>query len=85
MPDTGYFFLKKLAVSPVGQHFLPFAVQQIYAANGTVGIDCLTTQIHASRRYVEKLFIKPCNRPAENRAPKHPLLTCTHPSCFTII
>lgn len=50
------FFLKKMASVSGKMPYLPFAVQQIYASNGTVGMDQLTTRVHASRRYLEKIF-----------------------------
>jgi len=50
------FFLKKLAEHKDENSFLQFAVRQIYNSNGTVSIDSLTNHVHASRRYVEKVF-----------------------------
>ncbi len=50
------FFLKKLADAPADDSFLKFAVRQIYTSDGTISIDRLTQHIHASRRYVEKMF-----------------------------
>jgi AraC-like DNA-binding protein len=50
------YFLQKLSVVANNSSFLQYAVRQIFASNGTVGIDRLTENIHASRRYVEKLF-----------------------------
>jgi AraC-like DNA-binding protein len=50
------FFIQRLLPSQIENPFLHFAVRQIFSSNGTVGIDTLTQQIHASRRYVEKLF-----------------------------
>ncbi len=50
------FFLKKLAEQKDQNSFLQFAVRQIYDSNGTISIDSLTKHVHASRRYVEKVF-----------------------------
>lgn len=50
------FFLKKLAGAPSGNSFLQFAVRQIYSSDGVINIERLTQHIHASRRYVEKIF-----------------------------
>ena len=50
------FFLKKLAEQKDQNSFLQFAVRQIYNSNGTISIDSLTKHVHASRRYVEKVF-----------------------------
>lgn len=50
------FFLKKLADVPTDNSFVQFAVRQIYTSNGTVPVDHLRQHIHASRRYVEKMF-----------------------------
>lgn len=50
------FFLKKRMGINTGSSFLQFAVQQIYASEGTVNIDSLRRHVHASRRYVEKVF-----------------------------
>lgn len=50
------FFLKKLAEKTAESPFIRFAVNQIFASNGTASIQSLTDQIKASRRYVEKLF-----------------------------
>lgn len=36
--------------------FLTYSVQQIFHSNGTIGMDTLTQQIRASRRYVELLY-----------------------------
>ncbi len=50
------FFLKKLSEAPPSNSFLTFAVRQIYASDGTLSIDGLTKHVHATRRYVEKVF-----------------------------
>lgn len=55
-PLLDAFFLKKLAPLGTDNSFLQFAVQQIYQSNGTRSIDSLTQHVHASRRYVEKVF-----------------------------
>jgi len=50
------FFLQKLIECPGKNSFLEFAVRQIYNSNGTIHIESLTQHVHASRRYVEKVF-----------------------------
>jgi AraC-like DNA-binding protein len=50
------FFLKKLAEHREENSFLQFAVRKIFNSNGTISIDRLTQHVHASRRYVEKVF-----------------------------
>lgn len=50
------FFLKKIRDLSQDNSFLHFAVRQIFQTNGTLGIKSLTSNIHASRRYVEKIF-----------------------------
>lgn len=50
------FFLKKLGEIKDHNSFVEFAVRQIYVSDGTISIDRLTSQVHASRRYVEKVF-----------------------------
>lgn len=50
------FFQEKLTRLEEENSFLTFAVRQIYNSNGTVSMDFLTKQVHASRRYVEKVF-----------------------------
>ncbi len=52
------FFLKKLASQKLETPFLTFAIQQIFKTSGTINIESLRQNIHASRRYVEKLFKK---------------------------
>lgn len=49
-------FLKKLANPAQNNPFLNFAAKQILHSNGTVSIESLSTQVHASRRYLEKKF-----------------------------
>lgn len=50
------FFLKKLSDATLSNSFLTFAVRQIYSSDGTISIDGLTKHVHATRRYVEKVF-----------------------------
>jgi len=50
------FFIKKLNESVTNNSFLEFAVRQIFSTDGTISIDQLTQHVHASRRYVEKVF-----------------------------
>ncbi len=50
------FFLKKRQETADHHAFVQFAVRQIFDSGGTIGIDHLARHIHASRRYVEKLF-----------------------------
>ena len=50
------FFVKKLDALQQKNPFIAFAVRQIYCSSGTLGVEQLTSNIHASRRYVEKLF-----------------------------
>jgi AraC-like DNA-binding protein len=51
------FFLQKIPhVKSDDSAFLRHAIRQIYASHGTVGMDDLTRQVRASRRYVEKIF-----------------------------
>jgi AraC-like DNA-binding protein len=50
------YFLKKLAIIKLDSPFLIFSIQQIFQSNGMTSIDSLRQNIHASRRYVEKLF-----------------------------
>ncbi len=50
------FFLKKLSETTAANSFIEFAVRQIFTSDGTVSMDHLTGHIHASRRYVEKVF-----------------------------
>ena len=50
------FLIKKIRYSENRNPFLQFAVRQIFESRGTVSIERLTANIHASRRYVEKLF-----------------------------
>lgn len=50
------FFLKKLTEIKGHNSFVEFAVRQIFSSDGTISVDRLTSQVHASRRYVEKVF-----------------------------
>jgi AraC-like DNA-binding protein len=50
------FLLKKLLNLTDENPFLRHAVHQIFDRSGAMNVDCLTGHIHASRRYVEKLF-----------------------------
>lgn len=50
------FFLKKMNETSAGNSFLEFAVRQIFNSDGTISIEQLTQHVHASRRYVEKVF-----------------------------
>jgi AraC-like DNA-binding protein len=50
------FFLAVINPLEHQNPFLRFAVQQIHDSIGTISINRLTNQIHASRRYIEKLF-----------------------------
>ena len=52
------FFLQKIAHLHDYSPFVNFAVQQIFQSKGTMSMDALTANIHASRRYVEKTFSK---------------------------
>jgi len=50
------FFLKKLIEINGHNSFVEFAVRQIFSSDGAISVDRLTNQVHASRRYVEKVF-----------------------------
>lgn len=50
------FLLKKLLHLANENPFLRHAIHQIFTRSGAMNVDCLTGHIHASRRYVEKLF-----------------------------
>ncbi len=52
------FFLKKMNELHPASPFVEFAVRQIFKTSGTITMDELTSNIHASRRYVEKVFKK---------------------------
>ena len=52
------FFIKKLELLQYGNPFINYAVRQIFQTYGTTSIESLTSNIHASRRYVEKVFKK---------------------------
>ena len=62
------FFLKKLAFQKLKSPFLCYAIQQIFQTNGTASIESLTKNIHASRRYVEKIFKKEVGMPPKQYA-----------------
>lgn len=57
-PLLDTFFLKKFALNKLDSPFLVFTIQQIFQSNGTASINSLRQNIHASRRYIEKLFKK---------------------------
>ncbi len=50
------FFLKEISPSERHNPFLQLAVRQIYNTHGAVSVEQLTDQVHASRRYTEKIF-----------------------------
>jgi len=52
------YFKEKLKRVNAENPFINYAIQKIYQTNGTISIDGLTQKIHASRRYVEKVFKK---------------------------
>lgn len=52
------FLLRKAANLKSENPFVNFAVRKIYQTNGTISMEELTRHIHASRRYVEKVFKK---------------------------